>query len=60
MTTPRRHPDLHRQPAHRRHHLGVGRPVLRPTKITDEMAVFRGAHDSFFGRLRLDVAETFA
>jgi hypothetical protein len=35
-------------------------PVLRPTRITDDMAVFRGAHDSFFGRLRLDVAETFA
>jgi len=35
-------------------------PILRPTKITDEMAVFRGAHESFFGRLRLDVAETFA
>jgi hypothetical protein len=36
-------------------------PILRPTKITDELAVFRGAHESFFGRLRrLDVAETFA
>lgn len=35
-------------------------PILRPRKITDEMAVFRGAHESFFGRLRLDVADTFA
>lgn len=35
-------------------------PILRPTKITDEMAIFRGAHESFFGRLRLDVADTFA
>lgn len=35
-------------------------PILRPRRITDEMAVFRGAHASFFGRLRLDVAETFA
>jgi hypothetical protein len=35
-------------------------PILRPTRITEEMAVFRGAHESFFGRLRLDVAETFA
>jgi hypothetical protein len=35
-------------------------PILRPSRITDEMAIFRGAHESFFGRLRLDVAETFA
>jgi hypothetical protein len=35
-------------------------PILRPTTITDDMAVFRGAHESFFGRLRLDVADTFA
>jgi hypothetical protein len=35
-------------------------PILRPRRITDEMAVFRGAHESFFGRLRLDVADTFA
>ena len=35
-------------------------PILRPTRITDELAIFRGAHESFFGRLRLDVADTFA
>lgn len=35
-------------------------PILRPRKITDEMAIFRGADEAFFGRLRLDVAETFA
>lgn len=35
-------------------------PILRPTVITDEMAVFKGAHGSFFGRLQVDVAETFA
>ena len=35
-------------------------PILRPTRITDQMAVFRGADESFFGRLRLDVIETFA
>lgn len=39
---------------------GATSPILRPTKITDELAVFRGADDSFFGRLRLDVVETFA
>lgn len=35
-------------------------PILRPTKITDDLAIFRGADESFFGRLRLNVAETFA
>ena len=39
---------------------GIVSPILRPMKITDEMAVFRGADETFYGRLRLDVAETFA
>lgn len=39
---------------------GMVAPILRPTRITDEMAVFRGADERFFGRLRLDIAETFA